>query len=59
MGARLLPIINPFFRKDNWLSNMPYPLDRWTKVRPLPPFGSSFRSWWKNVRSAKKKDSAQ
>jgi len=54
-GARILPIINPFFRRDGWLSNMPYPLNRWTKVRPLPAFGSRFRQWW-NVRSTKEKD---
>jgi len=43
LGARVLPLINPFFGKDKWLSGMPYPLNRWTKVRPLPPFGASFR----------------
>jgi L-lactate dehydrogenase complex protein LldF len=52
LGARLLPVINPFFRKGNWLLNMPYPLNRWTKVRPLPPFGARFREWW-NARSVK------
>jgi L-lactate dehydrogenase complex protein LldF len=51
LGARLLPLINPFFRKNNWLSGMPYPLSRWTKVRPLPVFGAGFRRWWK-VRSS-------
>ncbi len=56
LGARLLPIINPFFRHDGWLSGMPYPLSRWTKVRPLPPFTARFRQWW-NVRSAKGKGS--
>ena len=56
LGARLLPIINPFFRKNNWLSGMPYPFNRWTKVRPLPPFGASFRKWW-TVRSAKETES--
>jgi len=56
LGARLLPIINPFFRKNNWLSDMPYPLSRWTKVRPLPPFGARFRKWW-NVRSTKETES--
>jgi L-lactate dehydrogenase complex protein LldF len=45
-GARILPIINPFFRRDGWLSNMPYPLSRWTKVRPLPSFSAHFRQWW-------------
>ena len=49
-GARLLPIINPFFRRDGWLFAMPYPLSRWTKVRPLPPFNAKFRRWW-NMRS--------
>jgi len=57
IGSRLLPFINPFFRKNNWLSNLPYPINRWTKVRPLPQFGAGFRSWWKNVRSAQKMDS--
>jgi L-lactate dehydrogenase complex protein LldF len=55
-GARILPIINPFFHRDGWLSNMPYPLNRWTKVRPLPVFSAHFRQWW-NVRSTREKDS--
>jgi len=59
VAGRLLPLINPFFRRNNWLSGMPYPLSRWTKVRPLPPFGARFRTWWKNVRSVRGKDSAQ
>lgn len=58
LGAQLLPMINPFFRKNNWLSNMPYPLNRWTKVRPLPPFGARFRKWW-DVRSAKETESTR
>ena len=58
LGARLLPIINPFFRKNNWLSGMPYPLNRWTKVRPLPSFTAKFRRWW-NVRSAKETESTR
>jgi L-lactate dehydrogenase complex protein LldF len=47
LGARLLPMINPFFRHGQWLSGLPYPLSRWTKVRPLPLFTAGFRSWWK------------
>jgi L-lactate dehydrogenase complex protein LldF len=58
LGARLLPIVNPFFRTDNWLSNMPYPISRWTKVRPLPPFGARFRKRW-SVRSAKETESTR
>jgi L-lactate dehydrogenase complex protein LldF len=50
LGTRLLPIVNPFFRKNSWLSGMPYPLSLWTKVRPLPQFSGRFRRWW-NVRS--------
>jgi len=46
LGSRLLLLINPFFRHDGWLSGMPYPLSRWTKVRPLPPFTARFREWW-------------
>jgi len=59
LGARLLPIITLFFRKDNWLSGMPYPFSRWTKVRPLPPFGAGFRNWWKGRHSTKGKDYTQ
>ena len=58
LGALLLPFVNPFFSKNNWLSNMPYPLNRWTKVRPLPPFGARFRKWW-TVRSAKETESTR
>jgi L-lactate dehydrogenase complex protein LldF len=46
LGARLLPVINPLFEHHGWLSGLPYPLSRWTKVRPLPPFASRFRRWW-------------
>lgn len=53
-GARIVPIINPFFLHNGWLSGMPYPLSRWTKVRPLPAFTARFRLWWK-VRSSKEK----
>ena len=59
VAGRLLPLINPFFRRNNWLSGMPYPLSRWTKVRPLPLFGARFRTWWKNVRSVREKGSSQ
>ena len=57
-GARLLPIINPLFRRDGWLSGMPYPLSRWTKIRPLPAFGAHFRQWW-NTRSGREKGSTR
>jgi L-lactate dehydrogenase complex protein LldF len=47
IGSRLLPMINPLFGRAGWLSGLPFPLSRWTKVRPLPPFSSHFRRWWK------------
>ncbi|HEX9386915.1 MAG TPA: LUD domain-containing protein, partial [Anaerolineales bacterium] len=58
-GTRLLPTVMSIFTRGNWIPNAPYPLSRWTKARPLPPFTASFRSWWTNVRSVKKKDSSQ
>ena len=58
-GTRLLPTIMSIFKRNNWISSAPYPLSRWTKARPLPPFTADFRSWWKNVRSAKTKESAR
>ncbi len=52
LGTRLFPAINPFFRREGWLMGLPYPLSRWTKVRPLPPFAGKFRGWWKKHRPA-------
>jgi L-lactate dehydrogenase complex protein LldF len=54
----LLPSVNPFFHRDGWLSNLPYPINRWTQVRPLPAFGARFREWW-NARSAKGTESTR
>src|SRR6266540_5890624 len=51
-GTRLLPTIMSVFKRGDWIPNAPYPLNRWTKARPLPPFTAQFRKWWK-VRSAK------
>jgi L-lactate dehydrogenase complex protein LldF len=51
LGSRLLPLINPFFRRNGWLTSMPFPMSRWTRVRPLPPFGAAFRRWWKKHAS--------
>jgi L-lactate dehydrogenase complex protein LldF len=58
-GTRLLPTFMSIFRRGGWIPSAPYPLSRWTSARPLPPFTASFRSWWKNVRSARGKDSSQ
>src|SRR5690349_6056504 len=58
-GTRMLPAVMSIFKRGDWISNAPYPLSRWTKARPLPAFTANFRSWWKNVRSLKGKDSTQ
>jgi len=53
LGTRLFPSINILYRRDGWLIRAPYPLSRWTKARPLPPFSGRFRSWWKKRQSLK------
>jgi L-lactate dehydrogenase complex protein LldF len=58
-GTHLLPTLMSIFKRGAWMPAAPYPLSRWTKARPLPPFTAGFRAWWKNVRSAKEKDSAR
>ncbi len=58
-GTRLLPIVMSIFKRDDWIPRAPYPLSRWTKARPLPPFNAGFRPWWKNVHSAEEKDSSR
>jgi L-lactate dehydrogenase complex protein LldF len=54
-GARLLPGFMGFFKRNGWIPNAPYPLNRWTKVRPLPPFTAGFRQWWRR-RSSRTKE---
>jgi L-lactate dehydrogenase complex protein LldF len=58
-GTRLLPTLMSVFKRGDWIPGAPYPLSRWTRGRPLPAFTAGFRSWWKNVRSAKEEDSAR
>jgi L-lactate dehydrogenase complex protein LldF len=58
-GTRLLPALMSIFKRGQWIFSAPYPLSRWTKARPLPPFTAGFRSWWKNVRSAQKRESTR
>jgi len=57
-GTRLLPAFMSLLKRGDWIPNAPYPLNRWTKARPLPPFTAQFRGWW-NVRSSKRKDSTR
>lgn len=58
-GTKLLPTFMSIVRRGGWVPWAPYPLSRWTKARPLPSFTAGFRSWWKNVRSFKEKDSTR
>jgi L-lactate dehydrogenase complex protein LldF len=51
--------IMSIFKRGGWIPSAPYPLSRWTSARPLPPFTAGFRSWWRNVRSARGKDSSR
>ncbi|MGE5221393.1 MAG: LutB/LldF family L-lactate oxidation iron-sulfur protein [Omnitrophica WOR_2 bacterium] len=46
-GTRLLPSIMGIFSRNGWIQNAPFPLSRWTKVRPLPAFTARFRRWWR------------
>jgi L-lactate dehydrogenase complex protein LldF len=46
IGTRFLPAIMAVFRRGDWIPSAPYPLSRWTQVRPLPPFTARFRQWW-------------
>ncbi len=56
-GTRVLPMFMSIFRRGDWVPGAPYPLNRWTNIRPLPPFTARFRSWWK-VRAASRKEPA-
>jgi hypothetical protein len=57
-GTRILPGVMGLFRRGDWIPSGPYPLSRWTKVRPMPPFTAGFRSWW-NSRPAKEKETSR
>lgn len=53
LGARLAALAGRPLARDGWLGWLPPPLDRWTRVRPLPAFRSDFRGWWKRRRSGR------
>jgi L-lactate dehydrogenase complex protein LldF len=53
-GTRLLPYVTRILSRDGWYPALPYPLSRWTSVRPLPAFTARFRQWWQaRSRTAK------
>lgn len=58
-GALILPSVMSIFKRNGWIPSAPYPLSRWTKSRPLPPFTSHFRRWWKTARPTQEKESTR
>lgn len=46
LGSKILPTFTAIVQ--------PYPLTRWTKIRPLPTFSAKFRGWWKSRKDAAK-----
>ena len=50
-GAWFAKIAQTPFRREGWLNALPAPINRWTRVRPLPAFQSDFRAWWKTRRA--------
>jgi L-lactate dehydrogenase complex protein LldF len=54
LGTRLLPFFMGIFKRGEWIPAAPYPLSRWTKVRPLPAFSAGFRSWWQKRSDTEK-----
>jgi L-lactate dehydrogenase complex protein LldF len=57
-GTGLLPFFMSIFKRGSWIPSAPYPLSRWTRVRPLPPFNAHFRQWWKQ-RGAEEKETSK
>jgi L-lactate dehydrogenase complex protein LldF len=53
LGARLVAVAERPFARDGWLGWLPPPLDRWTRVRPMPAFRSDFRGWWTRRKSGR------
>jgi L-lactate dehydrogenase complex protein LldF len=55
IGTRLLPVLLWPFQHQGWIEKLPPPLNRWTKVRPLPAFKGQFRQWWSSHQSKDKR----
>jgi L-lactate dehydrogenase complex protein LldF len=54
LGTRLLPALQAPLQRDGWLPVLPPPLNRWTRVRPLPAFRGGFRQWWDQHQRSRK-----
>jgi len=46
LGARVMPVLEAPLARNGWIRWLPAPLNRWTRVRPMPAFKAGFRSWW-------------
>jgi L-lactate dehydrogenase complex protein LldF len=53
LGARMMRIVQTPFLKNNWLTKLPPPMNRWTMARPLPRFRNDFRAWWRKRGGAR------
>jgi hypothetical protein len=51
LGTRLLPGLTRPLRRQGWISHLPPPANRWTRVRPFPAFQARFRQWWRKFGS--------
>lgn len=49
-GTRLAPFFMGLITRNHRISWLPWPLSRWTRVRPLPEFNSGFRTWWRKTK---------
>jgi L-lactate dehydrogenase complex protein LldF len=47
LGSRILLAMMIVKKKEGWLTWLPPPANRWTRIRPFPIFQARFRSKWK------------
>lgn len=54
LGTRAMNLVQAPWRRGDWLSVLPSPLNRWTMARPFPAFRADFRDWWRQHRKGQK-----
>ncbi len=47
LGSQMLQFVQTPWQRDDWLPDLPPPLQRWTMARPFPAFSVGFRGWWR------------
>ena len=45
-----IPAIGRVMKRGDWIWRAPFPISRWTSVRPLPAFRAGFRKWWRGKK---------